>query len=72
MVNLKKLVEDVYLDLEKFGKKVYGMVDPGLKVSHKRKRFYTKKDNFPAKVITIGYILKGYLPIFNSEDSNNF
>jgi len=72
MVNLKKLVADVYLDLEKFGKKVYGMIDPGLKVSHKKKKFYIEKNNLPAKLITTGYILKGYLPTFNSEDSNNF
>ena len=68
MINLKKLIGEVSLELNGFSKKIYVMVDPGLKVSHKRKRFYTKKDNFPAKLITTRYILKGYLPTFNSED----
>ncbi|MBA7634503.1 hypothetical protein ES703_42088 [subsurface metagenome] len=72
MVNLNRLIGDVYLDLEKFGRKIYDMVDPGLKVSHERKRFYVEKNNSLANLIAATYILQGYLPVFNSEDSNNF
>ena len=68
MQDLKKIIENVYTKCSDFGKKAYDKVDPGVKINHIKRMFYSKKDNFIANSISAYLIVKGYRPdFFNSE-----